>query len=91
MRSIDLYPEKTKDEVLFMRAASDGRIFVTNDRPAEAIGIRWLNEGRLFRGMVAWPVESYEHRSISELVEDFENLAREAAPFTYPIRHLRVR
>ena len=85
------YPEKTKDEILFQRAATDNRVFVTNDRPAEAIAIRWLLEERPFRGMVAWPVETYEHRSIRELVSDFETLANEAHPFAYPVRHLKSR
>ena len=51
VRAIDLYPEKTEDEVLFARAAADDRVFVTNDRPAEAIAIRWLREGD---ASVAW-------------------------------------
>lgn len=90
-RAVDLYPEKTKDEVLFERAAKDGRIFVTNDRPAEAIAIRWLKEGRAFRGMVAWPQEDYEHRTIGDFVQDFEDLAQEENPFAYPIRYLKAR
>lgn len=90
-RAIDWYPEKTKDEVLFARAAVESRVFVTNDRPAEAIAIRWLAEGRSFRGMVAWPVEGYEHRRIGDFAQDFEGLANEDDPFAYPIRHLRVR
>ncbi len=40
VRAIDLYRERTKDEVLFERAAADDRAFVTNDHPAEAIAIR---------------------------------------------------
>jgi hypothetical protein len=91
VRAIDLYPEKTKDEVLFERAAADDRVFVTNDRPAEAIAIRWLRERRRFRGMVAWPVESYEHRSIGDLALDFEALAKQQDPFAYPVRHLKNR
>ena len=91
MRAIDLYPERTKDEILFERAAADDRVFVTNDRPAEAIAIRWLREARCFRGMVAWPVETYEHRSIGAVVEDFEAVAKEEEPFAYPVRHLKVR
>lgn len=91
VRAIDLYPERAKDEVLFARAATDGRVFVTNDRPAEAIAIRWLREGRHFRGMVAWPVEGYEYRGIGDLAQDFEALAKEEEPFAYPVRHLRVR
>jgi predicted nuclease of predicted toxin-antitoxin system len=35
VRAVDLYPEATKDEVLFARAAAEGRVFVTNDRPAD--------------------------------------------------------
>jgi hypothetical protein len=91
VRAIDLYPEKTKDEILFERAARDDRVFVTNDRPAEAIAIKWLEQGRRFRGMVAWPVETYEHRSIGELALDFEALAKERDPFAYPIRYLKAR
>jgi hypothetical protein len=84
VRAIDLYPERTKDEVLFERSAKDNRVFVTNDRPAEAIAIRWLQEGLPFRGMVAWPVDAYERRGIGGLVEDFEALANEVDPFAYP-------
>ena len=91
VRAIDLYPERTPDEILFERAATDDRVFVTNDRPAEAIAIRWLEEGLRFRGMVAWPVEAYEHRSIGDLVEDFEALAKESDPFAYPVKHLKAR
>jgi len=49
VRAVDLYPETTKDEVLFARAVAEGRVFVTNDRPVEAIAVRWLHEGSLFR------------------------------------------
>ena len=91
VRAIDLYPEKTTDPVLFQRAADDDRVFVTNDRPAEAIAIRWLTEGRPFRGMVAWPQEDYEARRIGDFVHDFEALAQEDDPFAYPIRYLKAR
>lgn len=92
VRAVDLYPEATKDEVLFVRAAAEGRVFVTNDRPAEAIAVRWLHEGRPFPGMIAWPVAGYETRSIGELVEDFEELARLDEPLAaYPIKHLKAK
>jgi hypothetical protein len=91
VRAIDLFPERTSDEVLFNRAAAEGRVFVTNDRPAESIAIRWLSEGRTFRGMIAWPIEAYEHRSIGDIATDFEALAREDDPFAYPVRHLKAR
>jgi hypothetical protein len=91
MRVIDIYPERTKDPILFERAAKDGRVFVTNDRPAEAIAIRWLSEGRAFRGMVAWPQADHEKRSIGDFVQDFEDLAAEDEPFAYPIRYLKAK
>jgi hypothetical protein len=46
---------------------------------------------RRFRGIVAWPVETYEHRSIGDLALDFEALAKEQDPFAYPVRHLKNR
>ena len=46
---------------------------------------------KLGRGMVAWPVETYEHRSIGDLALDFEALAKEQEPFAYPVRHLKNR
>ena len=92
VRAVDLYPEATKDEVLFARAAAEGRVFVTNDRPSEAVAVRWLLEGRPFRGVIAWPVAGYETRSIGDLIEEFEELARLDDPFgTYPVRHLKIR
>jgi hypothetical protein len=84
-------PRRPRTRSLFERAAADDRVFVTNDRPAEAIAIGWLREERRFRGMVAWPVGTYEHRTIGELALDFEALAKEQDPFAYPIRHLKTR
>jgi hypothetical protein len=92
VRAVDLYPEATKDEMLFARAVAEGRVFVTNDRPAEAIAVRWLHEGTPFPGMIAWPVAAYEARSIGDLIEEFEELARLDDPFgPYPIRHLKAK
>lgn len=36
-RAVDAFGERTEDEVLFAHAAEQGRVFVTCDRPAEAI------------------------------------------------------
>ncbi len=42
--------------------------------------------------MIAWPVASYEARSIGDLIEEFEELARLDDPFgAYPIRHLKTK
>lgn len=54
-RAVDVFGEKTDDEVLFAHTAEQGRVFVTADQPAEAIAIRWLREGRAFHGMIRCP------------------------------------
>jgi PIN domain-containing protein len=54
VRAVDVFGERTDDETLFAYAASHGRVFVTRDRPAEAIAIRWLAEGRTFPGMICY-------------------------------------
>ncbi len=54
-RAVDVFGERTDDEALFTYAAEHGRVFVTGDRPAEAVAIRWLREGRGFRGMMRCP------------------------------------
>lgn len=41
--------------------------------------------------MVACPVEAYERRSVGDLAQDFEDLAKEVDPFAYPVRHLKMR
>ena len=71
LRAVDVFGERTDDDVLFAYAAEHGRVFVTDDRPAEAVAIRWLREGRSFRGMIRCPARG---ASVGELVEAFESL-----------------
>jgi len=59
LRAVDLLPSNADDEVLFAYAAEHGRVLVTNDRPLEAIAIRWMREGRGFHGLVCWPQKHY--------------------------------
>jgi predicted nuclease of predicted toxin-antitoxin system len=87
-RAIDAFPEGTQDPQLFESAAVEGRVFVTNDGPLERIGLRWVREGRPFR-MIFWRIEDYHLATIGRFVDAFEELAREAEPFLYPIRHLK--
>jgi hypothetical protein len=87
LRAVDVFGERTDDAVLFAYSAEQGRVFVTGDRPAEAIAIRWLREGRLFRGML---VCSTGTMSVGDLSVAFDELAKEADPFGgYPIVYLR--
>ena len=85
-RAVDVFGERTDDEVLFAWAAEHDRVFVTGDRPAEAIAIRWLRDQRPFRGMI----RCTGAMSIGELLSAFEKLAAQENPFgRYPIVYLK--
>lgn len=56
VRAIDIFREGTDDEVLFEYASKQGRVFVSSDEPAQEIPKRWLGDGRVFHGMVCWPL-----------------------------------
>jgi hypothetical protein len=87
LRAVDVFGERTDDAVLFAYAAERGRVFVTGDRPAEAVAIRWLQEGRGFRGMIRCPTGAM---SVGDLLTAFERLAKQAHPFDgYPIVYLK--
>ncbi len=86
VRAIDVYPEGTKDEMHFERAAKESRVVVTNDRGVEAIANRWLEEGRAFRGLILWPQRFYKRMSIGQLVAQVEALSE---PFPHPVIHLK--
>jgi len=88
-RAVDVFGERTDDEALFSYAAEHGRVFVTGDRPAEAVAIRWLREARAFRGMIRCQTGV---TGVGDLVTAFEKLAEEEAPFGgYPIVYLKPR
>lgn len=87
VRAVDVFGERTDDASLFAYAAEEGRVFVTGDRPAEAIAIRWLREGRRFHGMIRCQTGTM---SVGDLVTAFEKMAEEEDPFgVYPIAYLK--
>lgn len=87
VRAVDVFGERTDDEALFAYAADHRRVFVTGDRPAEAVAIRWLRKGRAFRGMIRCPTSEM---TVGDLLAAFENLAEEEDPFGgYPIVYVK--
>ena len=53
VRAVDIGGEGAKDAQIFERAASLGRVFVTNDGPLHKLALAWLRANRPFR-MVYW-------------------------------------
>ena len=86
VRAIDVFPEGTGDEVLFGHAAKEGRVFATNDEDLLAIGHHWLENGRLFPGLVYWHEWDYATMTTGEILRAFARLAAKEKPFAYPIQ-----
>ena len=89
LRAIDVFAERTDDEVLFAYAAEHGRVFVTSDEPAQEIPKRWLSAGRPFRGMVCWPQRHHQRMTDGDFIAAFEELARDPLAFAFPIRYIK--
>lgn len=89
VRGIDVFPEKTPDEVLLEYAASQGRVFVTNDEPIEKTAAVWLSQGRSFPGLVFWEQQDYQAMTTGDILEAFEAFAEKENPFGYPLQRIR--
>ena len=89
LRTVDVLRSNIPDEELFAYAAEHDRVLVTNDRPLEAIAIRWLRDGRRFRGVVCWPQKHYQVMTDGELAESFEEIAARPTAFAYPIEYIK--
>jgi hypothetical protein len=90
VRAIDVFPERTLDEVLFEYAAREGRAFVTNDARIHAIATEWMAQGHAFR-MVFWTQLHHQRMSPGGFVEAFEDLARKPLAFAYAIEYIKPR
>jgi len=90
VRAIDVFPEKTPDDVLFEYAAKEGRVFVTNDEPIHKLAMRWLSEGRPFPGLVFWRQERYQEMTTGDFLKAFDALAAQEEPFAYPIYYPKL-
>ena len=88
VRVVDLFGESVKDPPLFEHAASLGRVFVTNDGPLHRVALEWLRSGRAFR-MVYWSKNDDRRYTSGQILEAFEELAREDDCFRYPIYYLK--
>lgn len=87
VRSIDVFPERTSDDVLFEHAAREGLVFVTSDEGVHAIAHAWLAAGRPFR-MVFWRFAHHARMSDGDFVRALEELADRADAFRYPIEYI---
>jgi hypothetical protein len=89
VRAVDILLSNAADEALFAYAAEHDRVLVTNDRPLEAIAIRWMREGRGFRGLVGWPQKHYRVMTDGELAHAFDEIAAKPNAFGYRIEYIK--
>lgn len=87
VRAIDVFPEKTPDDVLFAYAAEQGRAFATCDEDIHALAMEWIKAGRPFR-MVFWKHKHHERMSDGDFVRAFEEIAAKPNAFAYPIEYI---
>lgn len=90
LRGIDAYPEKTPDEIHFVRAAKEQRVLVSNDLDMKMLAEKWFLEGRSYTGLVWWPRSHYAVMAPGDFVAAFEDLAAKDGPFAaYPMVHIK--
>jgi hypothetical protein len=90
LRAIDVFPTRTPDLTHFEHAASLGRVLVTNDEDQEVIADQWYREDRAFLGVIAWRQKVYEQMTYGEILECFEELAKQENSFaTYPVVRIK--
>ncbi len=87
-RSIDLFPERTKDDALLDYVVASGRVFVTNDPGVIETVNDWPADGRSIRGMVFWKQLLYYEMSAGDFIRAFEAFAKEDKPFRVLIRYI---
>ena len=88
-RAIDFFPEGTHDDILFAYAASNSRVFVTNDARIQGTGENWLEKGRPFTGLIFWPRKHYKRMTDGDIIGKIEKLAEKENPFAYPIVRIK--
>jgi len=88
VRSIDVFPERTVDDILFEYAAREGLVFVTSDKQVHAIASAWLSEGKPFR-MVFWSFAHHSRMSDGDFVRLLEELASRPGAFAYSIEYIK--
>ena len=76
-RAVDVFPERTTDDVLFEYAAKQDRVFVTNDGGVLGLAKAWRSEGRTFKGMVFWKQVLYYQMSIGDLPVSLDSVRRD--------------
>ena len=86
-RAIDVFPERTTDDVLFEHTARRGRVFVTSDRGVHRLADAWRSEERVFK-MIFWKQILCYQMSIGDFIRAFEKLAEEDDPFLEPVRYI---
>jgi hypothetical protein len=92
LRAVDRFRQATDDVIHFDEAVRQRRVLVSNDSDMKLLAEKRLGEGRSLPGLVWWPRKHYARMSVSEIVERFEELARQDGPFArYPIIHIKPR
>ena len=89
VRAVDVFGQKTDDEVLFEYAAREGRVIVTTDNDFETIAESWLREWRRFPGVILWPQRHRQRMSAGDSLRELDALAEREELASYPVCRIK--
>ena len=88
LRVVDVFGERSVDDIVFEWAAGQGRALVSTDQDCLRIAARWARQWRPFR-LVWWPQGTLQRARPGAFVAAFDALAAKPEPFASPIAYLR--
>ena len=88
-RVVDVLAPGTPDGEVFAYAVREGLIWVSSDERAQRWPRSYLEQGRVFAGMLVWTQESRYRMRPGAFVRQLAALEAESEPFAWGIRHIR--
>ena len=89
LRVVDVFGEKSVDEIVMTWATEQGRVIVSTDTDCLAIGHHWAEEGRPFR-LIFWPQLAHQRAPVGPFLAAFDALSAKENAFAACIEYLEI-
>jgi hypothetical protein len=90
MPVIDVFGQRSIDEVIFAYAAERQYVLVTTDTDCLSIARQWLDTARTFR-LVYWHQGRHRDVPVKDFIAAFEQLTTTPSAFAACVEYLKVR
>jgi len=91
LRAVDVFGQKTDDDLIFAYALEHGRVVITTDRGFEKTAVRWMREWKTVPGIIIWAQEHQREMSEGDFLLEFDAIAVADDPLAYPVYHIKPR